>query len=116
MGFWPKRPSPQQVILSSRRHIHGPPAALFPTSNRTACQADRLVGGSDAVLVIDDTTIPKKGTHSVGVYEAPVTFINVTNGQGSTELWAKVGDGMKQRRVADVLPCPLMSLAVPNSS
>jgi hypothetical protein len=29
-------------------------------------QADRLVGGSDAVLVIDDTAIPKKGTHSVG--------------------------------------------------
>jgi hypothetical protein len=24
-------------------------------------QADRLVGGSDAVLVIDDTALPKKG-------------------------------------------------------
>jgi SRSO17 transposase len=30
-------------------------------------QADRLVGGSDAVLVIDDTAMPKKGKHSVGV-------------------------------------------------
>jgi len=30
-------------------------------------QADRLVGGRDAVLVVDDTAIPKKGTHSVGV-------------------------------------------------
>src|SRR5260221_6165622 len=30
-------------------------------------QADRLVGGSDAVVVIDDTAIPKKGTDSVGV-------------------------------------------------
>ena len=30
-------------------------------------QADRLVGGRDAVLVIDDTAIAKKGAHSVGV-------------------------------------------------
>jgi SRSO17 transposase len=30
-------------------------------------QADRLVGGPDAYLVIDDTAVPKKGTHSVGV-------------------------------------------------
>jgi len=30
-------------------------------------QADKLVGGSDAVLVIDDTAMPKKGEHSVGV-------------------------------------------------
>ena len=30
-------------------------------------QADRLVGGKDAVLVIDDTALPKKGDRSVGV-------------------------------------------------
>ena len=30
-------------------------------------QADRLVGGRDAALVIDDTAVPKKGNHSVGV-------------------------------------------------
>ena len=30
-------------------------------------QTDRLVGGDDAVLVIDDTALPKKGRHSVGV-------------------------------------------------
>src|SRR3974390_2901835 len=30
-------------------------------------QADKIVGGRDAVLVIDDTTILKKGRHSVGV-------------------------------------------------
>lgn len=30
-------------------------------------KADRLVGGEDAHLIIDDTGIPKKGEHSVGV-------------------------------------------------
>src|SRR5579863_5371432 len=30
-------------------------------------QADRLVGGRDAVLVIDDTSLPKKGERSIGV-------------------------------------------------
>jgi SRSO17 transposase len=32
-----------------------------------AAQADRLVGGPQAALVIDDTALPKKGTLSVGV-------------------------------------------------
>ena len=30
-------------------------------------EADRLVGGPDSYLVIDDTALPKKGNHSVGV-------------------------------------------------
>jgi SRSO17 transposase len=30
-------------------------------------QANRLLGGADAVLVVDDTALPKKGTASVGV-------------------------------------------------
>ena len=32
-----------------------------------AAKADKLVGGADAVLVVDDTALPKKGTASVGV-------------------------------------------------
>jgi SRSO17 transposase len=30
-------------------------------------EADRLVGSGDAFLIIDDTALPKKGSHSVGV-------------------------------------------------
>jgi SRSO17 transposase len=38
-----------------------------PLETELALQADRIVGGLDAFLVIDDTGLPKKGDHSVGV-------------------------------------------------
>ena len=38
-----------------------------PLEEELVCQADRMVGGPDAMLVIDDTALPKKGRHSVGV-------------------------------------------------
>lgn len=38
-----------------------------PLEAELLAQADRLVGGPEAYLVIDDTALPKKGTASVGV-------------------------------------------------
>jgi putative transposase len=38
-----------------------------PLQRELALQADELVGGADAFLVIDDTALSKKGMHSVGV-------------------------------------------------
>ncbi len=38
-----------------------------PLESELLVQADRLVGGNDAVLIIDDTSMPKKGDRSVGV-------------------------------------------------
>jgi SRSO17 transposase len=38
-----------------------------PLGVELLAQADRMVGGPDAVLIVDDTALPKKGTASVGV-------------------------------------------------
>jgi len=38
-----------------------------PLEEELAHQANTLVGGPEAVLVIDDTALPKKGSHSIGV-------------------------------------------------
>jgi hypothetical protein len=38
-----------------------------PLEEELAVQADKLIGGANAMLVVDDTALPKKGSHSVGV-------------------------------------------------
>lgn len=43
------------------------PWPLAPVEDELVRQADRLVGGHEAVLVIDDTALVKQGRHSVGV-------------------------------------------------
>jgi SRSO17 transposase len=49
-----------------------------PLETELHIQADGLVGGSDAVLVIDDTEMPKKGKHSVGVAPQYVSALGKT--------------------------------------
>jgi SRSO17 transposase len=43
------------------------PWATAPLEDELVRTADRLVGGPDAVLVVDDTALVKQGRHSVGV-------------------------------------------------
>src|SRR5271157_2721284 len=38
-----------------------------PLEKELAIQADKLIGGAGAVVVVDDMALPKKGSHSVGV-------------------------------------------------
>jgi SRSO17 transposase len=38
-----------------------------PLEAALLAEADRQVGGDDAWLIVDDTALPKKGSHSVGV-------------------------------------------------
>ena len=65
------QPMAERLALGEYDQLHHFIAAGIwdarPVETELLAQADRLVGGSDAVLVIDDTAIPKKGTHSVGV-------------------------------------------------
>ena len=67
-------PMAERLALGEYDQLHHFIAAgvwdAAPVETELLVQADRLVGGSDAVLVIDDTAIPKKGTHSVGVASA----------------------------------------------
>src|ERR1700752_3175149 len=64
-------PMAERVALGDYDQLHhfiaGGVWDAGPVETELLVQADKLVGGSDAVLVIDDTALPKKGTHSVGV-------------------------------------------------
>jgi SRSO17 transposase len=69
----PKSVQPIAARLGLRGHdqlhhfISSPAWDDAPLWRVLAEQADAVVGGEDAVLVVDDTALPKKGTRSVGV-------------------------------------------------
>jgi DDE superfamily endonuclease len=64
-------PLAARVAPGSAEQLHhligGSPWATGPLEAVLAREADRLVGGPDAVLVVDDTALPKQGRLSVGV-------------------------------------------------
>jgi SRSO17 transposase len=65
------QPMAERLSLGAYDQLHHFVSAsvwnVAPVETELLVQADKLVGGVDAVLVIDDTTVLKKGTHSVGV-------------------------------------------------
>jgi SRSO17 transposase len=65
------QPMAERIALGAYDQLHHFVSAgvwdVTPVETELLVQADKLVGGSDAMLVIDDTAMLKKGSHSVGV-------------------------------------------------
>lgn len=64
-------PMAERVCPGQTQQLHHfvctSPWACEPLEQVLRQTADALVGGDDAVLIIDDTALPKQGRHSVGV-------------------------------------------------
>jgi SRSO17 transposase len=64
-------PMAERVCPGDTQQLHHfvstSPWATAPLEQVLAETADRLVGGSETVLIIDDTALPKQGRHSAGV-------------------------------------------------
>jgi SRSO17 transposase len=54
-------------IQQLHHFVSASPWAAAPLENELVQVADRLIGGPDAVLVVDDTALVKQGRHSIGV-------------------------------------------------
>ena len=73
-----------------------------PLEQELVRQADALLGGDEAFLIIDDTALPKKGTHSVGVAPGRVPTRGVAEG-GHRRLPVRFGlrDPTLNREIPD---------------
>jgi SRSO17 transposase len=84
-------------------------------------EADRMVGREDAWLIIDDTSLPKKGTHSVGVdpqYAATLgktsncqTLVSLTLASGVVPIMAGLKLFLPESWISD--PARLDRVGVP---
>src|SRR3981081_1941138 len=99
------QPMAERLALGDYDQLHHFIAAggwdATPVEAELLVQADRLVGGGDAVLVIDDTAIPKKGTHSVGVAAQYASALGKTaNCQTLVSLTLALAEGEGQVMLA----------------
>ena len=105
---------PLQNFLSSA------PWRCSPLEELLAEEANRLVGGPDAVLVIDDTPLMKKGEHSVGVAHQYCSQLGKTAncqsgvvGSGELGVVGRLEVGRWELRVVSAAPtrrpCPARS-------
>src|SRR4029434_2469436 len=84
-----------------------------PLESELLNQADRLVGGKDSVLVIDDTSLPKKGERSVGVaaqYASALgktancqTLVSLTLARGEVPVMVALRLFLPQRWTSDLV-------------
>jgi SRSO17 transposase len=66
-----------------------------PLEKALLAEADRMFGGADAWLIVDDTALPKKGEHSVGVAPQYASSLGKGRSYGAPE---KNGAGSQTRR------------------
>jgi SRSO17 transposase len=91
---------PRAARLGLRRHDALHPFVAdgrgdaAPLAAELMAQADRLVGGPEAVLIVDDTALPKKGSSSVGVAPQYASVLGKTaHGQTLGSLTLASGEG-----------------------